>query len=56
MINVVAIDKAKRDLRMSIELREVSLHAGISSLGKKFGLEATFGEAATFITDPVATN
>lgn len=54
VINFVVIDQAKRNLRIDIQLKQVSLYDFLSSLAKKYGLTITYDDHAITLTDPKA--
>jgi hypothetical protein len=54
VINFVVIDRAKRNLRIDIQLEQVSLYDLLASLAKKYGVTITYDDHAITLTDPKA--
>ena len=52
VINFVTVDHAKRNLRIDIQLKQISLFDLLASLSKKYGLTITYDDHAITVTDP----
>jgi hypothetical protein len=52
VINCVILDQAKRNLRIDLQLEDVSLHDFLASLARKYGLLVAYDDHAITVTDP----